>query len=97
MVAYYYKKKIDAENEKTHLDDLALKNLSFGWKIPCKTLSYLVYLEDNTFDNFNFYTVFEFTRHMTETIHLLQNSDKNSDCDFKNDNDDDNFNPCFWN
>ena len=79
------------------MDDLALKNLSFGWNIPCKNLSYLVPLEDNIFDNFNFYTVFEFTRHRTETIPLLHNNNKDSDGNFKNDDGNNDFNPYFWN
>ena len=83
--------------KKKSLDDFTLKNLSFGWKIPCKILCYLVPLEDNIFDNFNFYRVFEFTKHMTETIHLLHNNDNNGDGNFKNDNDNDDCNPYFWN
>ena len=83
--------------KKQHLDDFALENLNFGWKIPCKNLSYLVPLEDNIFDNFNFYAVFKFTRQMTETIHLLHNNNKNGDGNFKTDDGDDNFNTYFWN
>ena len=41
--------------KKKHLDDFALKNLSFDWKILCKFFSYLFPLEDNIFDNFSLY------------------------------------------
>ena len=68
---------------KKYLDSFALKNLSFGWKIPFEIVSSLVPLEDNIFDNFNFFTVFEFTRHITEMIHLLHNNDKSSDGNLK--------------
>ena len=57
---------------------------------------FLVPLSDNVFYSFKFYTVFEFTRG-TEKKYLVHKNDKNSSWNINNDNDEDDFNPYFWN